>query len=60
MEYYTIWRVYKMKNINRKFEFVVNGVTVDTFEVKELTDYEMLLDLKAYCEKKGGKVIEVK
>ena len=49
-----------MKNINRKFEFVVNGVTVDTFEVKERIDFEMLLDLKAYCEKKGGKVIEVK
>jgi len=49
-----------MNKINRKFEFVVEGVTVDTFEVIEKKDYELFLSLKFYCEKKGGKVIEVK
>lgn len=46
--------------INRKFEFVVNGEVVDIFEVNRRYDFEMYLDLKSYCEKKGGVVREVK
>lgn len=49
-----------MTEINRTFEFVVNGDVVDTYEVKKRIDYEMFLTFKEYCEKKGGVVREIK
>lgn len=43
----------KIMKINRVFEFIENGKVIDEFIVNSRRDFEMLLDLKAYAEKRG-------
>ena len=47
-----------MKNMNRVFLFIENGEVIDEFVVNRRRDFEMLLDLKKYAEKRGVVVTE--
>ena len=47
-----------MTKMNRVFKFIENGEVIDEFVVNRRRDFEMLLTLKEYAEKRGVTVKE--